>query len=151
MKLEKQILFTTTLNLSPALIKYFPAPTARSGSGTQHKQQCSPSPTNQCQSMSGIHDAFLHSQQLTNSLPPPPPTTHFKPQSTTTFNIRSFPQTLAVCYLSAKIHILGKSMNARNYIFSQSSFQRSYCHQKLVYAVHWTCWDFFPACLPSLL
>lgn len=36
-------------------------------------------------------------------------------------------------------------------VFSQCSFQKSFRHHKLVYAVHWTCYDFFLACLPSLL
>lgn len=36
-------------------------------------------------------------------------------------------------------------------VFSQCSFQKSFCHHKLVYIVQWTCYDFFPACLLSLL
>lgn len=83
--------------------------------------------------MPGSYEAFLHSQlELINRFPPPPQK-HIKPHCTMVFNIRSFPQTLVLLYLSAKMHILGKSMNDRNYVSFLS--QASFCHHNLVYAV----------------
>jgi len=76
--------------------------------------------------MSGICDAFLHSQQLELTNPFPPPKNHIKPPCTTVFNIRSFAQTLVLLY-GAKLYILSKSMNAKNCIsfLSQASRRAS--------------------------
>lgn len=130
-------------------IRYFPALTARSQTPST-KQWCSLSIINRCQSTSGIYEAFLHSQlELINPFPPPPKK-HTKPQCTTVFNIRSFPKTLVLLYLSAKMHILGKSMNARNYecLFSVKLPEELLWSQT---CSCWTCGDFFPACSPSSL
>lgn len=136
--------------MPPVFIRYLPSLTVRSWT-PRTKQWCGPSIVNRCQAMSGIYEAFLHSQlELSNPFPPPPKK-HTKPQYTTVFNIRSFPKTLVLFHLSAKMRILGKSMNARNYVCSQSIFQKSFCDHKLVHAARWTCWDFFPACPPSSL
>lgn len=112
--------------MPPVLIRYFPALTARWGSCAPHaKERCGPSITNQCQSVSGIYDAFLHSQQLELINPsPPPPKKHIKPQCTTVFRIRSFTQTLVLFYLSAKMHTLGKSTNTRNDVSFLSQVSR---------------------------
>lgn len=106
------------------LIRWFPALTARPYSQTQYaKKPHSTSITIQCQSVSDPYDAFSSlTATVTNQ---PLPSFLWKIFWSTLYH--TFPQTLPLFYLKAKLYSSGRSMRARKYMlfFNQVSSRAS--------------------------
>lgn len=116
--------------MPPVLIRHFPALTARSGMPGHCIQNNDPFPalqtnTNQCLVFIMLFFTSTSQQLELINILFSSPKNHIKLQRTTVSNIKSFPLTPALLYLSAKIHISGKSRKARNDVsFLSQAFRR---------------------------
>lgn len=129
MKLAKPILSTSTLNYAPSVIKTLPCSDCQIRIlDTAYRTMMHPKyHTNQCLLFMMLF--FTSTSQQLAFINPflSSPKKHLKLQCITVSHVKSFPQTPALLYLSAKIHISDKSRNeSRNNVsFLSQAFRRA--------------------------